>query len=320
MKTINHSTTYFIALVLLTSLLSLSLPFSKAHALSCLNPSEMIDIYVTDERYNIAVVVGGKVETLGEEHDQTITVKENLRGYTSNSVTFAYDETWAYLCAGNPASAGTEAVYVTTDGLVAQVIDVNSTLYDELVTALDEAPVIVTPTPDTGDETKRTLMLRIVDLLQQVISLLSGETTLPPAEPDPTPSAEAMIGMTIDEAEFYANANNIMFRVVEIDGEQQLVTEDYRPGRINASVENDVVVSYEIEGNESTQEDMHDDIIGMTRAEAEAYAEAKGVMFRVGRIDDEYLPLTMDLRPGRITAEIEDDVIVDYSVEASLSL
>jgi hypothetical protein len=81
-----------------------------------------------------------------------------------------------------------------------------------------------------------------------------------------------------------------------------------------------VVTSYTVEGEESEEEageesGPHDEILGMTQAEAEAYAAANDVPFRVGRIDDEYLPVTMDYRPGRITAEIENGVVVDYSVE-----
>jgi hypothetical protein len=120
---------------------------------------------------------------------------------------------------------------------------------------------------------------------------------------------------------------------------------DYRPGRINATVENDIVVSYEVEGSGADQEvagdeqgdpdanrsdngeergaagdnesmaDKHDVIIGMTEGEAAAYAEASDVPFRVGVRDGEPLPLTRDYRPGRITAEVEDGLVTGYSVE-----
>ena len=318
MKTSNQfpiKTTYLTGFALIALVSSLSIPFATVHALSCLNPTEMINDYVSDERFAIARVVAGALETAGDEHDQVVAVQENLKGTTDTSVSFTYDETWQYLCAGSPAEAGTEVVYVTSEGGVSQVINLDTPLYDSLIAALTNTPE--TPTPNTEEETKRTLMMRVIELLQQMISLLQDEPQPPIIEKEPIAVAGALIGMTTTEVEAHAETNEIMFRVVEIDGEPQPVTEDYRPGRINASVENDIVVSYTVEGEEVTGEDtdVHDDIIGMTEIEAEAYAEANEVAFRIGRIDDEFLALTMDYRPGRITAEIENGVVVEYSVE-----
>lgn len=317
MKTINQfpiNTMYLAGFTLLTALLSLSTPLTAVHALSCLNPTEMINEYVTNERFAVARVVAGELETEGDEHNQIVAVQENLKGATDTSVSFTYDETWQYLCAGQPAKADTEAIYVTSEGLVSQVINLDTPLYDSLVAALTNTPE--TSTPIIEEATKRTLMQRIIELLQQVVSLLQNDTDSPVIEPVAS-AAAALIGMTTSDATAYAKANDIIFRVVKIDNESQLVTEDYRPGRINASVENDVVVNYTVEGEEVAEEDagLHDDIIGMTQIEAEAYAEANEVDFRIGRIDDEFLPVTMDYRIGRITAEIENEVVVHYSVE-----
>jgi hypothetical protein len=44
-----------------------------------------------------------------------------------------------------------------------------------------------------------------------------------------------------------------IFRVVNIDGEPQPVTMDYRPGRINASIVDGVVTEFYIEGVEETK-------------------------------------------------------------------
>lgn len=318
MKTMNQfpiKTTHLLGFGLFTLLLSLSIPFATVHALSCVHPTEMIDAYVSDEHFAIARVVAGEVETEGDEHDQVVVVQEHLKRTTDTPVSFTYDETWQYLCAGQPAAVGTEAIYVTSEGRVAQVINLDTPLYDSLMTALNNTPD--TPTPTTEEETKQTFMQRIIELLQQLVNLLRGDSHSPVIDPEPVASAEALIGMTTSAATAYAKANDIIFRVVEIDGEPQSVTEDYRPGRINASVENDIVVSYTVEGQEVVEEDAgpHDNIIGLTQAEAETYAAANEVAFRIGRIDDEFLPVTMDYRPGRITAEIENEVIVDYSVE-----
>jgi hypothetical protein len=70
--------------------------------------------------------------------------------------------------------------------------------------------------------------------------------------------------------------------------------------------ENDEVVADETEVT---------DYVGMTVTEAEAAAGANGVAFRVGTIDGEAQAVTADYVIGRITAEIEDDVVVAFTVE-----
>jgi len=149
-----------------------------------------------------------------------------------------------------------------------------------------------------------------------------------PAQPAPEDVADVptaptdYVGLSEAEAVVFAEENNVPFRVVERDGEMLMLTEDWRPGRINAVVEDGVVVSYTVEGSESAPEldkgdaaGTHEAIIGMTVAEAEAYAAANEVPFRIGSVDGEARPVTMDYRPGRITADVVDDVVTDYSVE-----
>ena len=60
----------------------------------------------------------------------------------------------------------------------------------------------------------------------------------------------------------------------------------------------------------------NDVIIGMTVAEAQVYARTNGVVFRTGSIDGEGMPVTMDFRIGRITADLVDGVVVSYTVES----
>jgi len=163
------------------------------------------------------------------------------------------------------------------------------------------------------------------------------ETSETPAEPAADDVADVpavptdYVGLSEDDAAVLAEVNNVLFRVVERDGEMLPTTRDYRPGRINAVVANGVVVSYAVEGSEdvpnvdkgddapttdeATAPGEHDAIIGMTEAEAEAYAAANEVPFRIGSVDGEARPVTMDYRPGRITADVVDDVVTDYSVE-----
>jgi membrane-bound inhibitor of C-type lysozyme len=63
------------------------------------------------------------------------------------------------------------------------------------------------------------------------------------------------IGMTVPQAQAKAKAEGVPFRITMADGEAFAVTMDYRIGRINAEVENGVVVSYTVEGQEAVVPD-----------------------------------------------------------------
>lgn len=59
-----------------------------------------------------------------------------------------------------------------------------------------------------------------------------------------------LLGLSATAAKDTAIATDVLFRVVQEDGEYYAVTEDYRPGRINATIEQGTVVSYQIEGSD----------------------------------------------------------------------
>jgi len=154
--------------------------------------------------------------------------------------------------------------------------------------------------------------------------LLTNEKAIAPITDTTTTETKNRdyVGMTTAQAEAKAQADSTMFRVVEIDGKSQPTTRDFQKGRINAVVESGVVTSYSVEsmnpsdkGSEEIEAGTKDPIIGMTVAEAEMYAKANSVDFRIGTIDGKLMPLTMDFRPGRITAEIKNGIVVGYTVE-----
>lgn len=58
-----------------------------------------------------------------------------------------------------------------------------------------------------------------------------------------------------------------------------------------------------------------DDFLGMTEEEAVAYAAENDVLFRVGSRDGVALPVTMDYRIGRVTADINAGVVTGFTVE-----
>ncbi len=60
-------------------------------------------------------------------------------------------------------------------------------------------------------------------------------------------------GLTVEEAQALAEEHGKEFRVVEEDGEPLPATMDYRPGRINAIVEDGVVVWVDVEGKDEMQ-------------------------------------------------------------------
>lgn len=129
-------------------------------------------------------------------------------------------------------------------------------------------------------------------------------------------------GMSTADAEAKAQAAGVMFRVVIADGQPQPITQDFRKGRISATVEKGFVTKYSVETNKTADGEnagpvsgTSDAIIGMTTAEAETYAKAKGVDFRTGTIDGVAMAVTLDFRPGRITAETKNDVVIGYTVE-----
>lgn len=55
------------------------------------------------------------------------------------------------------------------------------------------------------------------------------------------------VGLTEEEALNLANENNVSFRVVKKDGRHLAVTMDYRPGRINAEIEDGKVTAFNVE-------------------------------------------------------------------------
>jgi hypothetical protein len=286
----------------------------------------MIPMFVSDDSYTIALIEGGALETEGETHDQEVTVLEVYKGELSANATvsFTYNQTWSYMCAGGPADVGSEALYIIRDNQVTQVFTVDSELAQTLLAELGEptTPIEAPVTVDAEEKERTGLMNQIISLLQQIISFFGGSTEVIEEVPA---TVTSYIGLTAIEAADYAERQGDLFRVVEIDGEPQAVTKDYAEGRINAIVQNDVVTSYTVEGLETQPVEKPapaetDDYISLTVEQAQALAETNGVAFRIGMIDGEPLAVTMDYRPGRITASVVDDIVVDYSVEGEIEV
>ena len=62
---------------------------------------------------------------------------------------------------------------------------------------------------------------------------------------------EGFIGLTETQARALARSRNVPFRVVHRNGKDLAVTFDFRRGRVNAEVRENVVVAYSVEGEPS---------------------------------------------------------------------
>jgi len=126
------------------------------------------------------------------------------------------------------------------------------------------------------------------------------------------------VGLSIEGAMALAEINNVPFRVTMRDGQFLPATLDYRIGRINASVENDIVVDYTVEGQEeinNEEPEMIADYVGLTLEDAMTLAEANNVPFRVVKLDDRVQPTTRDFRIGRINASVKNGIVTSFEVE-----
>ncbi|MCH2223383.1 MAG: hypothetical protein MK066_01345 [Crocinitomicaceae bacterium] len=55
------------------------------------------------------------------------------------------------------------------------------------------------------------------------------------------------IGLTEKEAIAYARKNKIPFRIIQIDGEHMIVTDDYISGRVSVTINKGIVTAYSVE-------------------------------------------------------------------------
>lgn len=118
----------------------------------------------------------------------------------------------------------------------------------------DEAPEDTTEVVETEEE----------DMEEEEAETEVVEESSEIDEPVPAPSEEASsfdentdyIGLSVELAQELAASRGAPFRVTKEDGVDLAVTLDYRPGRINATVESGVVVDYNVEGGEDGSGEM----------------------------------------------------------------
>lgn len=92
-------------------------------------------------------------------------------------------------------------------------------------------------------------MLNRLDGTLRTVTLVVSDSTASPADPQPRPVSTApagevavsVVGMTVQEAYDTITAAGLVARTVEIDGDPQIVTKDYRTDRVNVTVSQGVV-------------------------------------------------------------------------------
>lgn len=83
----------------------------------------------------------------------------------------------------------------------------------------------------------------------------------------------------------------------------------------NEEVMNSEIDEWEAEWDEQRGQSEGLDFVWLSEEEAMELANENNIPFRVIMRDGEMLPATMDYRPGRINAEVEDAIVVDFSIE-----
>lgn len=83
----------------------------------------------------------------------------------------------------------------------------------------------------------------------------------------------------------------------------------------NEEVMNSEIDELEAEWDEQREVSAGLNFVWLSEEEAMELASENNIPFRVIMRDGEMLSATMDYRPGRINAEVEDAIVVDFSIE-----
>ena len=147
-----------------------------------------------------------------------------------------------------------------------------------------------------------------------------GETGSDGPSNTATPS-EGFVGLTLPEATARAETEGRPWRIARQDDQVFVNTDDLVPGRVTFEIDDGTVTSAVIEEPSTDSPDDADtatqgeSFVGLTVSEATARAEDEGRPWRIARQDDEAFALTDDLRPGRVTFEIDDGTVTSAVIE-----
>lgn len=121
-----------------------------------------------------------------------------------------------------------------------------------------------------------------------------------------------IIGKTVEEAEAILKEKGMTLRVAQEDGKDLPITMDLVEGRVNVIVKNNIVESImNIEEFAPVKDELG--ILEKTVEEAEKILSEKGMTLRVVEEDGNALPITMDLRDGRVNVIVENKKVVSIT-------
>ncbi len=139
-----------------------------------------------------------------------------------------------------------------------------------------------------------------------------------PAAPGYLPSG-SYVGLTIDEAEARADEEQRPWRIVRLDGEDLVVTEDYSPDRLNFDVEDGIVTAAATDEERTAGGDRSSaGYVGLTIDEAGDRAKRQGRAWRVIRLDGEDQAITADYQEDRLNFTVEAGVVTAAATDAEL--
>ncbi len=140
-----------------------------------------------------------------------------------------------------------------------------------------------------------------------------------PAAPEYLP-ASSYVGLAIDEAGARADEEQRPWRVVRLDGEDQAVTQDYSPDRLNFDVEAGVVTAAATDEERAAPSDRSSaSFVGLRLDEAGERADRQDRAWRVIRLDGEDQAVTADFQEDRLNFTVEQDVVTAAATDAELA-
>ena len=156
---------------------------ASAAALSCLSPTEHIPMIVEEGDHDIFEgEITATTKTDGNVTEVQVAVTRNIVGEVAEEVTLQYEyhDTWAYLCVSEPGEIGETEIFIVRENedsqyYVTHSFEPGSWFDDILSDALSGSTTPSEITSETeNDEASRTLMQQVINLLEELLSLLQN--------------------------------------------------------------------------------------------------------------------------------------------------
>ncbi len=170
--------------------------------------------------------------------------------------------------------------------------------------------------------TNRLRALVIALVLAALVAVLAIAAAAANRDREQPQAADGYVGLTVEDAGDRADANGLPWRVVEIDGVPQAVTEDFVPNRLNFVVADGIVTAYSTDAELTPG--VHDpgttqSFVGLDVETAGNQALAADRPWRVVSVDGEDLVITADFQADRVNFVVVDGIVVEALTDAQLN-